>query len=334
MKWSRNSKILVNYLLGPLLLIWLSVSIYREITRQPDLAITWKALQDSFNGEKWFILGAVVLLMVVNWSIEAWKWRLSVKPVQPVSFARAFQAVLSGVSFSVSTPNRIGEYLGRMLYMDEGNRLRTISLTMVSSLSQLLITLLAGWLGLFWMQARLLEAALITAPWMQVLLWGTGTVLVVLVLFYFRLAWLVRWIDRLPGARRFAWLIEALEQFDASVLWRLLSLSGLRYAVFILQYYLVFQLFEVSLSPGHTLGAVSVTFLVMAVVPTIAIAELAQRGKVSLAVVGLFSSQSLGITMATAAIWLINLIIPAIAGSLLIVRIKKLFHAQRDQEKN
>jgi MFS family permease len=334
MKWSRNSKRLVNYLLGPLLLIWLSVSIYREIVRQPDLAVTWKTLLDSFSGEKWMLLVALVLLMVVNWSIEAWKWRMSVKPVQPVSFARAFQAVLSGVSFSVTTPNRIGEYLGRMLYMDEGKRLRSISLTMVGSLSQLLITVLAGWLGLIWMQDRLMDAALITAPWMQVLLWGTGAVLVMLCLFYFRLAWLVRWIDRLPGARRFSWLIEALEQFDASVLWRLLSLSGLRYAVFILQYYLAFQLFDVVLLPGHTLGAVSVTFLVMAVVPTIAIAELAQRGAVSLAVVGLFSPHSLGITMATAAIWLINLIVPAVAGSLLIVRIKKLFHAQQDREEN
>jgi hypothetical protein len=198
----------------------------------------------------------------------------------------------------------------------------------------LLVTLFAGWLGLFWMKDRLMEAGLIAAPWMQVLLWGTGAVLAVFLLFYFRLAWLVRWIDRLPGARRFAWLIEALETFDASVLWRLLSLSGLRYAVFILQYYLAFQLFGVALSPLTTLGAVSVTFLVMAVVPTIAIAELAQRGQVSLAVVGLFSPQSLGITMATAAIWLINLIVPAIAGSLLIVRIKKLFHAQRDPQTN
>ena len=47
----------------------------------------------------------------------------------------------SGVSFSVTTPNRSGEYLGRVLYMDEGNRLRVISLTILGSISQLIVTI-------------------------------------------------------------------------------------------------------------------------------------------------------------------------------------------------
>ena len=330
MKLPRNIKLFVNYFLGPALLLWLSLSVYRAIRQQPDLEQTWQQIKSSFGTEKWLVLSAVILLMLVNWSLEALKWKLSVKPVQPVSFGRALQAVLSGVSFSVSTPNRIGEYLGRVLYMDEGNRLRTISLTIVGSISQLIVTLVAGLAGLLWMQDKLTGAGLITAVWMKVILWGVAAVSVVIVLFYFRLAGLVRWADRLPGRRRFVYLVEALEQFDASILWRLLSLSGLRYAVFILQYYLVFRLFEVDLTAGTTFWAVSVTFLVMAVIPTIAIAELAQRGKVSLAIVGLFSANDLGITFGTAAIWFINLIVPAIIGSLLIVRIRKIFKAQHE----
>ena len=60
----------------------------------------------------------------------------------------------------------------------------------------------------------------------------------------------------------------------------------------------------------------------MAIVPTVALAELGVRGQVSIALFGLFSTNTIGIIAAVSGIWLINLIIPALAGSLLILGIK------------
>lgn len=118
MKLNKNIKIFINYFLAPILFLWLSWSIYREIKQQPDLEKTWTAIKTSLQGPLLLNLVAVIALMFVNWSIEAVKWKLSVKKIQNVGFLKAFKAVLSGVSFSVSTPNRVGEYLGRVLYMD------------------------------------------------------------------------------------------------------------------------------------------------------------------------------------------------------------------------
>jgi hypothetical protein len=73
---------------------------------------------------------------------------------------------------------------------------------------------------------------------------------------------------------------------------------------------------------GQCFWAVSVIFLVLAIIPTFAIAELGVRGKVSLKLIELFSTNSLGISIATVTIWIINLVLPAIAGSLLILSIK------------
>ncbi|HRG92205.1 MAG TPA: lysylphosphatidylglycerol synthase domain-containing protein, partial [Chitinophagaceae bacterium] len=230
----------------------------------------------------------------------------------------------SGVSFSVSTPNRIGEYLGRVLYMNEGNRLKTISITIVGSISQLIITLLAGLIGLVFLRQEILDRQLMSAIWMNVVVYGVLTVLTGLLLFYFRLSWLIRWLDRIPGMKRFTYLVEALENFHPGLLLRLLLLSLLRFGVFILQYWLCFQLFDVQLNGSQTLWTISVAFLVMAVIPTIAIAELAQRGKVVIAITGIYSANELGMTFATAGIWFINLIVPAIIGSLLILRMRKI----------
>ncbi len=331
MKLNKNIKIFINYFLGPLLFVWLSWSIYREIKHQPDLEKTWAVIKRSLQGPLLWNLVAVLALMFVNWAIEAVKWKISVKKIQEVSFFKAFRAVLSGVSFSVSTPNRVGEYLGRVLYMDDGNRLKTISITIVGSISQLIITLLMGCIGLIVLQSGIETAHLISPIWMEVILYGVIAALIILTLFYFRLSWIIKGVDRLPGSRRFAYLVNALEDFDATLLIKLLSLSLLRFIVFIAQYYLLFRLFDVQVLWWQGFWSVSVSFLVMAVIPTFAIAELGLRGRIGLILTGLFSTNKAGIIFATAGIWFINLIIPAIAGSLLILSIKKIYTGKNEK---
>jgi len=185
MKLHRNIKIFINYFLGPLLFLWLSWSIYREIKNQPDLKKAWQHIQASLHSVLLWNLAAVILLMIINWSLEAIKWKLSIRKIQQVSFGKALKAIFSGVSFSVSTPNRIGEYFGRILYMNEGNRLKTISLTIVSNISQLIVTLFAGALGLIVLFRDIEAGHFVSAIWIRVILYGVITVFVILTLFYF-----------------------------------------------------------------------------------------------------------------------------------------------------
>jgi hypothetical protein len=264
--------------------------------------------------------------MGVNWAVETIKWQLCIRKIQKISFVTAFKAVLSGVSFSVSTPNRVGEYLGRVLYMDDGNRLRAIALTITGSISQLIITLVMGLIGLLTLRKEIIAGHVLDAVWVNTIQYGLIGILFVLTLFYFRLSWVVRIIEWLPGSRKYTWLFDTLEDLNATLLLQLLSLSALRFFVFIVQYYLLFRLFNVDISWGPALWAVSVSFLVLAVIPTIALfTDLSLRGKVSLQLLGLFSGNQLGIGFTSVTIWFINLIIPALTGSLLILSIKKIF---------
>jgi len=194
MKLNRNIKIFINYFLGPLLFVWLSWTIYREIKNQPDLKKTWLHIRESFSSPLLWNLFAVIILMVINWSIETIKWKLAIKKIQRINFLKSFKAVLSGVSFSVSTPNRIGEYLGRLLYMEEGKRLKAISLTIVCNISQLIITLFFGNIGLIVLFPKLESGHIVSDIWIRVVLYGVLAVLVILTLFYFRLPALVKWI--------------------------------------------------------------------------------------------------------------------------------------------
>ena len=325
----KSVRTFINYFLGPLLFIWLSYSIYHQVSQQPGLEKSWQHIRESFGGVMiWNLIGTITL-MIANWSIETIKWKLAIQKIQRISFFTAFKAVLSGVSFSVTTPNRVGEYLGRVLYMEEGKRIKAISLTIAGSMSQLLITLLMGMVGLLILRTPMENSGMISSFWMDVLLYGIFPTLAILTLIYFKLPWLVSRIDRLPGVKEYSWVMEALEDFNATLLLQLLSLSAVRFFVFIVQYYLLFRLFDVHVSLGQCWSAVSVSFLVMAIIPTIALfTDLGLRGKVSLKLLGLFSNNDLGIGLTAVSIWFINLVIPALAGSLLILGIKKVFRSR------
>jgi hypothetical protein len=330
---TKNIRIFIHYFLGPILFIWLSWSIYHQLTKQEHLERSWQQIRNSFASSRILYLVAVTVLMIVNWGLESFKWKLCVQRIQQIGFMTAFKAVLSGVSFSVSTPNRVGEYLGRVLYMDEGNRLKAISLTITGSLSQLIITLVMGLVGWITLGPALEAKGLLSHFWYNGILYGTIIVLLILTILYFRLAGVARWFERIKGIRKYGWLFRALEEFNATLLLQLLSLSALRFMVFIAQYYLLFRFFGVDLSWGQTLWTVSVSFLVMAVIPTIALfTDLSLRGEISLKLVGLFSDNHLGIWFASVNIWVINLIIPALAGSLLILSIKKILFNKNEQQ--
>lgn len=333
-KQRKNGRIFINYLLGPILFAWLSYSIYTQIRQQPDLERSWNLIRNSSGTFMLMSLIAVFLLMLVNWGIEAIKWRLSVQRIQRVGLFTAFKAILSGTSFSVTTPNRVGEYFGRVLYMDDGNRMKAICLTIAGSMSQLIITLVMGWFGLIFLQKQIAAAGLLSDFWLRGMIYGVLFVILILTVFYFRLSLITRMVERLRFIRKYSWLIKGLEDFNATLMMQLLSLSALRFLVFIVQYYLLFRLFGVEVSLWQGLWAVSVSFLVMAVIPTIALfTDLGLRGQVTLKLLGLFSGNQLGISLAAVSIWFINLIIPALAGSLLILSVKKIFKNKKDEER-
>jgi len=188
MQMNKNIKIFINYFLGPLLFVWLGYSIYRQIVKQPQLEESWLRIRHSFQSFKITYLVVAVLLIAVNWGLEAWKWMISVRTIYPVKFVQAFKAVLSGVSFSVTMPNRVGEYLGRMMYVPEGSRLKTISVTLVASFAQLIITITAGIIGLLLLKSSLIIQFPQLKIWYQFIVYGLLAVLLLMVLIYFNIS--------------------------------------------------------------------------------------------------------------------------------------------------
>ena len=313
-------------MIGPLVFCLLAISIYHQLQRQPNWEQSFHHIQQELSGTGIWKLWLAIFLMLVNWGIEARKWQIAIHRIQPISFLQSWKAIFTGTTMAFFTPNRIGEYVGRILYIDGNKRIQAISLTIVCSIAQLLVTLIAGLAALLYMKnviAARQSADTSLLFWIKTLLSVTAIGALILTLFYFRLAWLVKWIEKIPRTGRFVRYIRVLDSFNATILLRILSLSVARYLVFIGQYYLLFAVFDVSLTPVQVFASIGVVFLVLAVVPTIAvITELGVRWKASMEVVQFFSTNTWGVLATSLSVWIINLVIPALIGSLLILGIR------------
>lgn len=321
---NKSIKIFLNWFLGPLLFVWLSWSVYRQVEQQPDLELHLHEIWQSLSNQSLPLLILVVLLMPLNWGLEARKWQVLLQSLYRVSYLQAFKAILSGVAFSLHTPNRIGEYGGRILYVPEGHRGQAIALSIAGSFSQLLVTLWMGGIGLFLLDDHILQAGgnETLRIWVTVFTWLVCFVAMVGLLVYFRLSWIIRGIELIPGVRRYIRYIAVLETMDVRILLRVLLLSAIRFLVFVFQYNLMLQVMGVQMGWWSGVWTVSVLFLLLATVPTVAMLELGLRWQYSIMLFGLYSTNTVGIYAAATGIWLINLVLPAVAGSLFILGIR------------
>lgn len=325
---NKNIKIFLNYVLGPLLGLWLFYSLYQQVKAQPHLAESWALIKQAPYGEQAWKFWTVIILAFANWGLEAKKWQVLMRNLEPLKYFVALKGVLSGVTLSLNTPNRMGEYGGRVLYVKDGNRLKSVSLSIAGSMCQLAVTVILGCGGLIF---------LINTPhpngdivmglsyyWIKVLLSLSIIAGLMLLIFLFRLSWIIRLLEKIRGAARYIKYISVLDEFTPGLMLKLLFLSLTRYFVFVVQYILLLQVLKVEVGWQQGFWLIAILFLVMAIVPSFAIADLGIRGKFSTELLSLYSANTIGILGTTFGIWMINLFIPALAGSYFIIR-KRIF---------
>ena len=267
------------------------------------------------------VLVLVFVLMLLNWGLEAWKWKLLVARVEPLSFRSAFKATIAGTAIGLITPNRVGEFAGRVLFLAPADRIRGSFATILGSIAQFVVTLVIGSVMLPF--AQLPAGPAPTAAVIVGLSWTMVLLSVAALVFYFDPRLLRASFVALPLVHRYAPTSAVLEEFSRNELVRALLISGVRYAVFTAQFVLL-----LSAVPGidlwHTALGVPVVYLITTLVPTVMLTELGVRGSVAVAILASDAVDPGLVLLASLLLWVINLALPAIAGStvLLLARIR------------
>ena len=265
----------------------------------------------------------VVFLMFVNWLFEAIKWKYMIGKIENISILRSLQAVFSGITVSTFTPNRIGEYGGRVFCLEKGDRIKAVFITILCSMSQLLTTVIFGSLSLLLLKNDiLLDNTFLKFIDINILTFILVISNLIFLISYFNVAYIVNLLNRFKSLKNFSKYLEVLSLYNFKDLSINFLYSILRYCVFTIQFILLLNIFNVDIQFSEALFSVMLIFLFITVTPTITIAEIGVRGSVALFVLGVFSSNTVGILSAVSILWLINLILPAVIGTVFIFSLK------------
>ena len=272
-------------------------------------------LIDTVKKNKVYLVG-VILMMFLNWLVEALKWRYMISKIENISIMTAYRAVFTGITVSTFTPNRIGEYGGRVFCLEKGDRIKAVFITVLCSMSQLLVTILFGSISLF----ILFDEILIDKTFLSV------SLLIFLNLFllfsYFNISHIVNFLGKFKLIKSFKKYLKVLVMYNYKDLIIAFIYSNTRYFIFSLQFIILLHVFGINISFMDAILSVMLIFFFITITPTITIAEIGVRGSVAIFVLGLFSSNDIAILSSTTLLWLINLIIPAIIGSFFIFSLK------------
>ncbi len=291
-------------------------AVWVQAFKGKDLDRLWAVFVAHLSWQQLPCLLGCILLMPVNWLLEAAKWHQLVRPFMPIRRLQALKAVLAGVSVSIFTPNRVGEYAGRILMVAPEYNLRAVIATLVGSFAQNVVLLTAGLGGGLWFALYFLDTPRYLAEAIATL----GLLfLALLLLVYFHidlarpLARRLPWPERLRG-----WLrqLNVLERYDTATLARALGIATVRYVVFSTQYVLMVWFYGIEVGYLAALASVATVFLLQMGVP---LPPLVARGSIALFVWGYHTDNHLGILAASYSVFVLNLALPALAGLAIIL---------------
>lgn len=309
----------INILIKSIVVFLLAMIIYQQVVAKDNIHDLWNAFYEQLAWQNIHWVVFALFLMPINWAFETMKWQQLIKNFETISFGKAYQAIFSGITFSIFTPNRVGEYGGRILMVKPENNWKAVIATLVGSFSQLLVLLTMGWLGLIYFIQHYVEME-------NLLLLGIsciGVALLLLMIFvFYNVDMMIPIAKKIPYIHKFKHFIKhvrVLKNYTSRELTMTLGYSLARYLVYMIQYYLFLQFFGIEITLVAALASIATIFLLQTSIPLPPLAGLFVRGEVALFVWSHFSTNELSILAATFSLWILNLIIPSLIGAVFII---------------
>lgn len=278
----------------------------------------WGDVRQALYGAPAWFWPLMLVLTALNWGLEAAKWRWLVGHLEPMGRWRAFAATLAGTSIGLVTPNRTGEFAGRVLFLAPENRWQGAFATVLGSMAQFVTTVVLGGIAMvpWWYGAWPVDGL---AAWGSMALMALAALVALgTLVVYFRPRLLHQLVLMVPLLRRLGRSAEVLQGYSTRDLASVLGLSMARYAVFWLQYVLALHVFA---EVGWEMGAwlVPVIYLIVTLVPTMMLTELGVRGSVAVAVLAPLGGAPALVLMASFGVWAVNLALPAMVGAVIML---------------
>lgn len=260
----------------------------------------------------------ILILMFFNWASEARKWQLLIKPYERISFFKSLKSIFVGVTISIFTPNRLGEFAGRIFYLQKADKIQATVKSFIGSAFQLMITIIAGIVAFVMYYKREHNSlSFFNTINYQNIGYGLVIFIVVITLFFFFL-----YKKKNTFLINLKSLIKEALVVRKGILLLVFLLSLVRYTIFTIQYYLILLLLQVNIDFTTACMLIAIVFFITAAIPTFALTEIVVRGAVAASVFSMIQVAPFIIIAASLLLWTINLALPALIGSVFVWKLK------------
>ena len=263
-----------------------------------------------------YLLMIAIAMVVLNWGAELLKWQITLKKVGIRAQRKVMiQSMLAGISTGLVSPNRIGNFIGRMVFFHPKKRALVILGSLYGNLAQFIASVFMGLPGLIFAGNEFLSER-----FQQPFFWFMAIATFLVVVFYLYFPWIPDSLFRRLLFRRANVALD-FQQKAKQLITPLLYWSFVRYLMFTTQYVLLLLAFGASFSWGLVAG-ILMTYLIATLVPGVVMGKLLVRETVAIVVLSQFVSNPSIILVSSVSLWLINLAFPALVGLFVFLKSK------------
>lgn len=295
--------------------------LYKKLIVNQNVNEVLLDVKTSFTNTNQFVLMIFALILVpINIFLEGIKWKLQLKPIEFLSNWKSFISIFTGISAGMFFPNRMGNFLGRVFMLEKGDRIKASLTTLVGGMAQMIATVS---IGLFSSLFFVKKHSILIGVFFLLLI-------TLLILMYFNIYLLKYFQFIIPKKfkEKTKDYFEIFSLYNKKELLKILILSFVRYFLYTFQFVLLIWAFKIPLNYFNAMIPISLTYLLMMIVPFITITEIAVRGSVSIIVFenwlimnNINSSLGMMIFSASSLLWIFNIAIPAVIGLFLTYRL-------------
>src|SRR5690606_24417478 len=215
-------------------------------------------------------------------------------------------------------PNRIGEYGGRVFFLKSRKRVFGVIGMLVGAISQMVITNVFGMIAVCWFIGEYLNVS--SLFYMGICLSGLVYISFFLLL-YFNIKLINVWLSKIWFLKKYKRFLDLLLRYKKRDIQRVFIYSILRYIVFTSQYCILLQFIIPDMPIIEMIPMIFILFFVQSALPSLDLLDVGVRSVTASYFFGFITSHLVAVMAITACVWFVNLIIPAIIGSVFIFKI-------------
>ena len=255
----------------------------------------------------------LVFLTLFNWFFEILKWQKLVQIVQKISFKDALEQSLGGLTASLVTPNRIGDYGAKVMYYTNRFKGKILLLNLVGNISQMTITTVFGVIGL----TIFVNFYQVDINYYRV----TRFVFILLIIAILSFFGVKHRRFKVKG-HSYVDLIDFIKSITINVKAKTLVFSLIRYLIFSFQFYFFLSVFGVAIDYLDAMVVITSMYFLASIIPSISIFDVVIKGSVAVFLFSFLKINELTILTIITSMWLLNFVIPSVFGGYYILNFR------------